>query len=72
MKISYTLFLLVLVLCGCSYIKGKPQTKQEQLCAELKSDIVFNTDSVSSMNNSSAAQHAETIRLYEKNGCDKL
>ncbi len=74
MKKNYTLLLLISVLCGCSYVNSKaPATPQEQLCSELKRNLIFNTASTpSGGDNASPTQNAEMMRLYEKNGCNKL
>ena len=64
--------LIALVLCGCSYNAHKPQTQQEQICAELKRDIVFNTASIPATQSASSTQYAEMLRNYDKNGCNNL
>ena len=60
------------VLCGCSYNAHKPQTQQEQICSELKRDIVFDTASTPSTGSASSTQYAEMLRRYDKNGCNNL
>jgi hypothetical protein len=76
MKKSFTPFLLIPLLCSCSYINSnsptKPTTPQEQLCTELKRNLIFNTSSTSSIDSASTTQRAEMTRLYEKNNCDKI
>lgn len=76
MKKSYTLFLLLPIFCGCAYMNSKnstnPPTQQEQLCSELKRNIVFNTASTPGIGAASSTQYAEMMRLYSKSGCDKI
>lgn len=61
-----------LTLCGCAYNANKPQTQQEQICSELKRDIVFDTASTPSTGSASSTQYAEMLRKYDKNGCNNL
>lgn len=76
MKKYNTLFLLVLMLFGCSHFLPKNQadipTPQEQSCSELKNNIIFNNPVNSSIDNSTATQQAQMIRQYKKHDCDKL
>jgi hypothetical protein len=76
MKKSYVLFLLMPLLCSCSYLDSRnatnPPTEREQLCSELKRNIVFNTASTPSTGAASPIEYAEMTRLYNKNDCDKI
>jgi hypothetical protein len=76
MKKSYALFLLIPALCSCSYLNAKnatdPPTQKEQLCSELKRNIIFNTASTPATGTASPIQYAEMTRLYKKNNCDNL
>ncbi|EKE01109.1 MAG: hypothetical protein ACD_21C00212G0005 [uncultured bacterium] len=74
MKKYCALLLLAPMLYGCSYLKApaNPPTPQEQLCSELKRNLIFNTVSTSPGSAASPTQSAEMMRLYEKHGCDKL
>ena len=70
-----SLSLLLLLVSGCSYLTPKPSrplTPREQLCTELKRNIIFNTASTHSIDAASATQRAEMIRLYEKNNCANI
>ncbi|GEM_PF-3855426 len=75
MKKYCMLFLLIPLLCSCSYLDSRnatnPPTQREQLCSELKRNIIFNTASTPSMGAASPTQYAEMTRLYNKNNCDK-
>ncbi|CAL7959727.1 exported hypothetical protein [Gammaproteobacteria bacterium] len=76
MRKSYALFLLIPILCSCSYLNARnatnPPTQKEQLCSELKRNIIFNTASTPTTGTASPTQYAEMTRLYRKNGCDNL
>lgn len=76
MKKLCIILLFAPILYGCSYTSAKhetnPPTPQEQLCAELKSNLIFNTTSTPPSDTASATQRAEMMRLYHKNNCAKL
>jgi len=76
MKKFYILFLLIPALYGCSYMNTRnatnPPTQKEQLCSELKRNIIFNTASTPATGAASTTQYAEMTRLYKKNDCDNL
>jgi len=64
------------MLCGCSYLDARnatnPPSQKEQLCSELKRNIIFDTASTPATGAASPTQYAEMTRLYNKNGCDNL
>ena len=71
-----TAMFCAMMTAGCSYIESKmpanPPTGKEQICSELRRNIIFNTTSMSSTATSSPTQRAEMDRLYKKNDCDNL
>ena len=76
MKKYGALLLLIPILCSCAYIGSKSisnsLSQQEQICSELKRNIIFDTASTPGTGSASSTQYAEMMRLYSKNGCDKL
>jgi hypothetical protein len=76
MKRLCVVLLSTMMLCGCAYLSSKaqknPPTPKERLCSELKRNIIFNTSSFQTGGEASPTQEAQMMRLYEKNGCDKL
>lgn len=75
MKKIFTV-LLTLTLYGCAYLNSRnennPLSRQEQVCSELKRNIIFDTTGVTGIGTASSTEYAEMTRLYNKNGCDKL
>jgi hypothetical protein len=75
MKKFAALFLIIL-LSGCASSDSNPPgyipTQNEQLCSELKRNIIFNSTSGPSFGAASATQKAEMYRLYDKYNCSKL
>lgn len=63
----------VLLLTGCQYLSSKvpesPATGREQLCRDLKRNLVFNSSATTVIGNQSATQRAQLMRLYDKNNC---
>ena len=75
MKIFNLTLLCLPLLCGCvsnTKVGSNAPTPQEQLCAELRSNLIFNTTETSPVVTASATQRADMMRLYHKNNCDKL
>ena len=77
MKKLCSLSLAIFVLSGCSYsnadLETKSKTSTEQLCSELKRNIVFNTASGPNIGGAaSATQQAQMLHLYDKYDCSKL
>jgi hypothetical protein len=66
------LLTILISLVGCSYINPTKQTPQQQLCAELKNDIIFSNTPDAPTTTASVTRRTELVRLYEKNRCDKL
>lgn len=66
---------LIIILSGCTYAELRstnPSTPTEQLCQELKRNIVFNTTSGPTFGSALVTQKAEMYRLYDKHNCKKL
>ena len=76
MKKIGALFLLVFILAGCGFSDPKSAsntlTQKEQLCQELKRNIIFSTTSGPTFGAASTTQKAEMYRLYEKYDCNNL
>jgi hypothetical protein len=72
MKKSLLLIAAIITLSGCSYFDSKtnPPTQREQLCAELKRNLIFNTTSIPNIGNAPATQRAQSMKLYEKYNCN--
>ena len=66
---------LIIISSGCTYAElnsSNPLTPTEQLCQELKRNIIFNTTSGPAFGSASVAQKAQMYRLYDKYNCRKL
>jgi hypothetical protein len=72
MKIKLVL-IAVLALTGCSWMNSKveknPATQRENLCAELKRDIIFSSTTTQNIGSSIPAQKASLMHLYDRNKC---
>lgn len=66
----------LLLTTGCHYLNSKmpenPPTGREQLCADLKRNLVFNSSTTTLIGNTSATQRATLMRLYDKNNCSEF
>lgn len=75
MKKACALFLVILI-SGCTYSKSNSSTDsltpKEQLCQELKRNIIFNATSGPTFGAASSTQKAEMYRLYDKNNCGQF
>ena len=71
---KFTILSLVFLLSGCanSTSSNNLPTQQEQLCRELKRDIIFNNTSGPNFGAASDTQKANMMRLYDKYNCSKL
>ena len=74
MKKSLIYICLILILPGCNNLRSNvnPPTQTEQLCSELKRNIIFNTASMPNIDKSSATQQAQMLHLYDKYDCKAL
>lgn len=74
MKKIFGVLFFIVTLCGCVYSGSEKYipTQTEQLCHELKRNIIFNTTSGPTFGAASATQKAEMYRLYDKYNCGKL
>ncbi len=75
MKKTWLLLFLTIILTGCAYLGSKSPsdtpTPKEQLCQELKRNIIFNSTSGPTFSAASTTQRAEMYRLYEKYNCNQ-
>jgi hypothetical protein len=64
------------LVAGCQYFNSKlpdnPPSQREQICSDLKRQIVFSTTQNTNMATAPVTERAEAMRLYDKNNCSEF